>query len=55
MCALLPIVQKPGLEEAAHIHLLDEVDDFIVVRDGDAMVAIFDLAAVDLAGKGGDV
>ena len=45
---------KPGLEEAAHVHLLDEMNDFIVVHDGDTMVATFFLVAVDLAGEGGD-
>ena len=51
----LLIVQKPGLEEAAHVNLLDEVDVFIVVLDGDSMVATFDMAAVKLVGKGVDV
>ena len=55
VCDFLPMVQKPGLKEAAYTHLLDEVDDFIVVCDDNAMVAAFNLAAVDLAGEGGDV
>ena len=55
VCFFLSIVQKPGLKEAAHVHLLDEADDFIVVCDVDAMVAIFDLAAVELAVEVGDV
>ena len=55
VCAFLLIIQKPGLEEATHIHLLDEVDNFIVVCDADAMIATFDLAAIKRAGEGGDV
>ena len=54
-CVFLPIIQKPGLEEAAHVHLLDEVEDFNFVLDGDSMVATFDMAAVKLVGKGVDV
>ena len=55
VCAFLPIVPKHGLKEAAHVHLLDKVDDFIVFYDAYAMVATFDMAAVELAGKGADV
>ena len=55
VCVFLPIVQKPGLEEAAHVHILDEVDNFIFVCDGDDMVATLDLVTVELVGKGGDL
>ena len=34
---------------------MDEVDDFIVVCDADTMISTFDMAAIELAGKGGDV
>ena len=52
---LLPIVQKPGLKEAARVNLFNEVDNFIFIRDGDAMVYILNLVVIKLAGKGGDV
>ena len=51
----LTIIQKPGLKEAAHVHLLGEVDDSIIVCDGDYMVNTLDLTVIELARKGGDV
>ena len=52
---LFPIVEKPVLEEAACVHFLDEMHDFFVVRDDNAVIVAFDLAEIELLPKGGDV
>ena len=49
------VIQKPGLKEAAHLHFLNEMDDFFFVCDDHAVVAALDLAAIELAGKDGDM
>ena len=51
----LPIVQKPGLKKDAHVHLLDEVYDFIIVHYSDYIVNTLNMTLIKMAGKGGDV
>ena len=53
--ALLPVVQNFGSEQVAGVHLCHKVAQFLGLGDCNPMVPAFDLAPVQLAGKGCDV
>ena len=52
---ILPIIQKLAFEELAGEHLFDELEDLVVVRDGDVKFSVLDLTPVQLPRIDGDV